>query len=101
MIPVIQTGFGKGKNRTQLASYSSFGIPPQAYQEATGENQSYLSSKFLMQVVVWKISEWTLNGTDKNISPSLLAWTLLYELPFLGTVVCYCWNFSFPFIFFL
>lgn len=38
MIPVIQTGFGEGKNKTQLASYSSFGIPPQAYQEATGAN---------------------------------------------------------------
>lgn len=86
MIPVIQTGFGEGKNKTQLAS---FGTPPQAYQEATGENQSYLSSKFLMQMVVCKKSEWTLNCTHETISPSLLARTLLYELDFMSTVVCY------------
>lgn len=73
MIPVIQTGFGEGKNKTQLASYSSFGIPPQAYQEVTGENQSYLSSNFLMQRVVQEISEWTLNCTHQ----SLPTWTLL------------------------
>lgn len=84
MIPVIQTGFGEGKNKTQRASYSSFGTPPQAYQEATGENQSYLSSNFLMQMVVRKISEWTPNCTHWNILPSLLAWTLL-----MSTVVCY------------
>lgn len=85
MIPVIQTGFGEGKTKTQqLANYSSFGIPPQAYQETTGENQSYLSSNLLMQVVVWKMSEWTLNCTCYNILPSLLAWNLV-----MSTVVCY------------
>lgn len=44
----------KTKHNNLPASYFSFGTPAQAYQEATGENQSYLSSNFLMQMVVRK-----------------------------------------------